>query len=175
MLPDAISRRLAVWAPACLALILWASVPATAQPLLFEFRSPAEIGQGEFGRSVSSVPDTDGDGVADLLIGTDEGNAYLFSGATGALIHTLMDPGSGDSLFGQAVAGVPDVDGDGRGDLLVGAEAQSIGATSAGRADVFSGASGTPGFNAGPNEATIPPRPRAASTPVTRNVLLLPR
>lgn len=151
MLPDAISRRLVVWAPACLALTLLADVPATAQPLLLEFRSPTEITQGGFGSSVSTVPDTDGDGVTDLLVGTGtstgtgEQKVYLFSGATGALLHTLTDPGSGNpaSYFGRSVSGVPDIDGDGRGDLLVGAERAGPSQFLAyGKAYLFSGSSG---------------------------------
>ncbi len=50
--------------------------------------------------------------------------------------------------FGVSVAGVPDTDGDGRGDLLVGAYREDPGAspTDAGRAYLFSGAAGS-GFD----------------------------
>ena len=50
----------------------------------------------------------------------DQRRAYVFSGATGALLHTLETPNPGSEFggkFGTAVAGVPDVDGDGHGVL----------------------------------------------------------
>lgn len=122
--------------------------------LIHSFTSPNIHTFGFFGQSVSSVPDTDGDGVSDVLVGamqehaanlSNAGRAYLFSGATGALLHTLTSPNAQDGgLFGHAVAGVPDTDGDGAGDLLVSAEKEDDGGFfGAGRVYLFSGASGT--------------------------------
>ncbi|HIG74799.1 MAG TPA: hypothetical protein EYQ24_09570 [Bacteroidetes bacterium] len=93
--------------------------------------SPSPQSGGRFGTSVTIVPDADGDGTDDLAVGTfeqldpattvREGRVYVFSGATNALIHTLESPTPGSaSSFGAAVAGLEDVTGDGRGDLLVG-------------------------------------------------------
>ncbi len=124
--------------------------------LLAELRSPNEERFGEFGRAVAGVPDVDGDGFGDLLVGAlgeneigpfdrTDGRAYLFSGATRALLAELVSPNDDEaSFFGGAVAGVPDVDGDGRGDLLVGATGDSPDGDpdSAGRAYLFSGATG---------------------------------
>src|SRR5690606_27575878 len=65
------------------------------------------------------------------------------SGASGAHLYSLTSPIDEEgNLFGAAVRGVEDVDGDGRGDLLVGAPAESPGGSpdEAGRAYVFSGA-----------------------------------
>ena len=82
-----------------------------------------------FGISVAGVPDADGDGKMDILIGAygygttvneDRGRVYLYSGASGSLIRTHTGERPGDR-FGWGVAGVPDTDGDGRGDLIVGA------------------------------------------------------
>ncbi len=124
---------------------------ATGAPL-HTLSSPNPEVDGGFGFGVSAVPDADGDGRGDLLIGarfenvgsvTNAGRAYLFSGATGALLRTLSSPNpetNGD--FGVAVSGVPDVDGDGRGDLLAGAREEDGGAEDAGRAYLFSGATG---------------------------------
>ena len=107
------------------------------------------------------VEDVDGDGRGDLLVGADggrddfDGRAYLFSGATGALLYSLEGPSNPDgsrSAFGSAVAGVADVDGDGFGDLLIGAQGQDDGAPGAGRAYLFSGSTGAP-----PAQDTTPP------------------
>jgi hypothetical protein len=131
-----------------LALLLPTVGHAQSFPTLF---SPTPEQFGGFGASVAGVPDVDGDGVPDLLVGAagedggeaDAGRAYLFSGATNALIRTLSSPNpEASGHFGFSVAGVADADGDGRGDLLVGAPEEDGGATGAGRAYLFSGASG---------------------------------
>ncbi len=120
--------------------------------LLRTLASPNERRSGFFGRAVSGVPDADGDGRSDLLVGApgervggnDAGRIYLFSGATGALLFAK----SGVRSLGEAVAGVPDVDGDGRGDVIVGDPdafviAGGMALTRAGRAWLYSGATGT--------------------------------
>ncbi len=112
--------------------------------------NPEQVGQ--FGILVAGVPDANGDGRGDLLVGASSedggaegaGRAYLFSGATGALLHTLMSPNpEAFGNFGLMAAGVADADGDGAGDLLVGAPSEDGGADGAGRAYLFSGATGT--------------------------------
>lgn len=114
--------------------------------------SPSPKSGGNFGLEVSSVPDLDNDGVADVLVGTSteettgtgKGRVHVFSGATGSLVYTLTSPNPETSgvfpSFGGSVTGTDDIDGDGRGDILVGARAEDTG--DAGRAYLFSGASG---------------------------------
>ena len=121
--------------------------------LLRTLDSPNPRRDGHFGFSVAGVPDADGDGRGDFLVGAygelvgavNSGRAYLFSGATGALLRPLASPdGRYSGEFGASVAGLADVDGDGRGDVLVGARDERIGAAgAAGRAYVFSGITGT--------------------------------
>src|SRR5215210_6314151 len=77
------------------------------------------------GFSVTDAGDVDRDGRHDILSGAPrqtgdtEGHAYLYSGRTGALLHTFTGGASGDS-FGAAVTSA-DVNRDGRADLVVGA------------------------------------------------------
>ena len=104
-----------------------------------------------FGRSVSDAGDTDGDGVPDLIVGayladpggnTSAGSTYVFSGATMALLHQFDGEAPGDTL-GWFVDGPGDTDGDGLGDVLVGAwQAKPGGRPRAGSCYLHSGQSG---------------------------------
>jgi hypothetical protein len=118
--------------------------------------SPDPQDSGRFGSSVDLIGDVDGDGAADVVVGAPNedvgtlaaaaGRAYVFSGFSGALLHTLVSPIPEDfGGFGSAVAGVGDVDGDGVTDILVGAPFEDQGASpdDAGRVHLFSGATGT--------------------------------
>jgi hypothetical protein len=100
------------------------------------------------GVSVCSVPDVNGDGVRDCALGaTQEGSlfgpgagyAQLRSGATGGLLRGFAGSIVGDR-FGSSLAGIPDVDGDGAGDLLIGADQAIVGGS--GYAKLVSGATG---------------------------------
>src|SRR5206468_7789752 len=84
---------------------------------------PAQGGaeaNGRFGTAVANAGDVNGDGVSDILIGAPgQGRAYVFNGATGALIRTITSPAA-ETLpsFGSAVAGGRDVNGDGIPDFV---------------------------------------------------------
>lgn len=131
----------------------------TGEPL-YTLESPNSEEGGWFGSSLSGVPDVDGDGRGDLLIGApredggsrDAGRAYLMSGATGEFLRALESPGAEfNGMFGSSVSGLPDTDGDGYGDVLVGAlEDGDGGASSVGRAHLFSGATGALLLTLGP-------------------------
>jgi hypothetical protein len=78
------------------------------------------------GTSVAIAGDVDGDGLDDLAAGTSAphgGVAVLLSGAalTAGPIAVLRLDASGDTDFGDSIAGAGDVDRDGLADLVVGA------------------------------------------------------
>jgi hypothetical protein len=120
--------------------------------LVHTLTSPNGENRGRFGSAAAAVPDVDGDGLDDLVVGAfgetvggvnDAGRAYVFSGASGVLVHTLVSPEIPQlALFGYRVAGVPDADGDGRGDVFVLAQAEDGPVPDCGAAHLFSGATG---------------------------------
>ncbi len=119
--------------------------------LLRTLQSPNPEFQGSFGSSVSGAGDVNDDGCADVVVGArhedagavNAGRAYVFSGATGAPLHTLLSPSpEHEGYFGCSVSCAGDVDEDGYADVMVGAEQEDGGVEGAGRAFVFSGATG---------------------------------
>ncbi len=137
-------------------LALALAAPARAQlPTIDVMNSPVPSQQGRFGDAVARVPDVDGDGADDWLIGAPGetstivarlGRAYAISSATGERVTTFVTGtpiDATDGRFGAALAGVPDLDGDGRGEVLIGAPGERVaGALAAGRAYVLAGPTG---------------------------------
>ena len=92
-----------------------------------------------FRSSVAGAGDTNGDGYADVIVGSPgengtSGRAYLFHGAPAATFGTSQSaiaPVNLHGLFGSAVAGPGDLDGDGDSDILVSAllDASGLGMT----------------------------------------------
>jgi hypothetical protein len=93
-----------------------------------------------FGWSIDVVPDVNGDGLDDVLVGApssdsqtrdEEGRAYVFLGGAGGVSTTPVwsSPltGQPEGDFGAAVAGVGDLDGDGLGEIAIGAEKHDAG------------------------------------------------
>jgi hypothetical protein len=112
-----------------------------------------EIG-GRFGHSVAGVPDLNGDLRGDFIAGApfedpgltpdSNGRAYIYSGASGIILRKLAPAAPvANGQFGLSVAGTADLNGDGRGDVMVGARGEGTGVVpGTGRAHVFSGSTG---------------------------------
>jgi hypothetical protein len=110
---------------------------------------------GQFGYAVSSAGDVDGDGYADVIVSApgdvnSTGYVYLYKGGPSGL---TLAPGSLSALavgFGSSIASAGDVNGDGFGDILVGAPAGNGGVQPyrIGTANVFLG--GAQGFATSP-------------------------
>src|SRR5262245_15153923 len=92
--------------------------------LLLTMTDPVPV--EEFGAAVCFMPDADGDGLSDLLVGAptgqifgDDGRLELRAGTTGAVLQTVH--GTAHQQFGTWLRPTPDIDGDGESDVLVGA------------------------------------------------------
>jgi hypothetical protein len=101
------------------------------------------------GEAVAGAGDVDGDGRGDVIAGApyyEAGGSYrglarIYSGRTGAVIRTLYgDPAF--LYFGSSVAGLGDLDGDGKSEVAVGSPHSYSSPLTDGRVQVFSGATG---------------------------------
>lgn len=101
------------------------------------------------GYAVASAGDVNSDGFADVIVGarlndaagTDAGRAYIYFGGNPMdfipdVILNGLAPGD---QFGFSVAGTGDVNGDGYGDVIVGAPLNDAAGSNAGRAYIFYG------------------------------------
>ena len=134
--------------------------------------SPAWTAEGGravayLGCSVAAAGDVNGDGYGDVIVGayyyandqSGEGRAYVYLGSAAGLAAAPAWTAEGNqdsAFFGYSVAGAGDVNGDGYGDVIVGAYGFDNGQTDEGRACVYlgsaAGLAATPAWTAESNQ-----------------------
>ncbi|MEO6695444.1 MAG: FG-GAP-like repeat-containing protein [Ignavibacteria bacterium] len=106
-----------------------------------------------FGASVSSAGDVNGDGYSDVIVGaysfdnseTDEGKVYVYHGSPAGLSLTpnwVMESNQSYAHFGHCVSSAGDFNNDGYSDVIVGARNYDHGEVNEGSAFIYLG---TPG------------------------------
>ncbi|MBS1519259.1 MAG: FG-GAP repeat protein [Bacteroidetes bacterium] len=104
----------------------------------------------EFGSSVFTAGDVNGDGYSDVIIGSDkydngevdEGRVFVYHGSNIGLSNTAnwtAESNQASAYFGSSVSTAGDVNGDGYSDVIVGAKFYVNGQASEGRAFIYSG------------------------------------
>ncbi|MFC7498786.1 beta strand repeat-containing protein [Enterovirga sp. GCM10030262] len=139
----------------------FASIDVTSLPAADGFRILGDADGDDAGRSVSSAGDINNDGYDDLIVGagngdnaaTNAGEAYVIFGHAGAFSNidlTTLTPAVGFTLrgddandqAGRSVSSAGDVNGDGFGDIVIGAPYGDNGGSNAGETYVVFGKGG---------------------------------
>ena len=98
-----------------------------AAALAFDWRAEGNVAFAQFGISVDTAGDVNGDGYDDVIVGAfnddGKGRVFVYHGSASGLSKTANWTVGSDrySLFGGSVARAGDVNGDGYSDVIVGA------------------------------------------------------
>ncbi|MEW5988264.1 MAG: integrin alpha [Chloroflexota bacterium] len=132
----------------------------TGLSLTANWTAESDQAGANFGRSVSTAGDVNGDSYDDVIVAayyydngeTDEGRAFVYHGAAAGLSLTANWTAESDqnyANFGRSVSTAEDVNTDGYGDVIVGAYWYDNDQIDEGRAYVYYGS--TPGLSSSPN------------------------
>ncbi len=100
-------------------------------PLTADWIEESNVHWSDFGASVASAGDVNGDGYSDVIIGhtgmsnpeLGEGRVYVYSGSASGLSHMptwTFENDHASTALGESVASAGDVNGDGYSDVIVG-------------------------------------------------------
>ena len=108
-----------------------------------------EAAGDNFGFSVSTAGDVNGDGYSDVIVGayyndaggSNAGRSYIYFGGTlmDNTADVIMTGEAAGDYFGYSVSTAGDVNGDGYSDVIVGAYSNDAGGSDAGRAYIYFG------------------------------------
>ncbi len=133
-----------------------------------DWSAESDQASAQFGCSVATAGDVNGDGLSDVIVGaleydnpsSNEGRAYLYLGGTDGPADTpgwSDDGGQAGANLGWSVASAGDVNGDGYADVVVGAPAFDNGQVGEGRAFLYLGGqfgpSSSPNWTSESNQA----------------------
>ena len=104
----------------------------------------------DFGYSVSSAGDVNGDGYSDVIVGSsaydnslsDQGAAFFYYGSSSGIptvAGTIIEGDQATAYFGESVSSAGDVNGDGYSDVIIGQSWYDNGHTDEGAASVYHG------------------------------------
>jgi hypothetical protein len=129
-----------------------AAYPVTIDPVstTADWMTESNLASSNYGWAVSTAGDVNNDGYSDVIVGAytysnghaSEGRAFLYHGsATGlsATANWTAESNQAGANFGFSVADAGDVNGDGYGDVIVGAQNWSNVQANEGRAYVYHG------------------------------------
>ena len=125
----------------------------------FQWITESNQASANFGSSVATAGDVNGDGYSDVIVGaygydngqSNEGSAFVYLGSSGGLnssVNHISESDQPNANFGYAVSTAGDLNGDGYSDILIGAEAFDNGELNEGKVYVFNGSSSGPGVTA---------------------------